>query len=289
METEDDSGAYPRKLIRQASGQTEKNCYCTDNVGKSVGDLRLGCGCLVHYQCLVKYIRVKLEDKNALLNSFGKQKENGIVCPYALADECNNGERYYMTTGDLNSLVSFGIDNHTSEYLKSEEVDKMRRWIEEHQSTSSAQLDSTMEMTGDGNNDKEDQPQRDSGDMLVDKFINATTKKCPNCSYRASHYHGHACHHISPGGGCPQCHHHYCYRCESSADMNLRERGANHLCKCGGWSNFCKPLKTCRDIRLHLVTQPYPHDKRCGCPLCPDVSYCVIVITTDCCMCVTSD
>jgi hypothetical protein len=34
-------------------------------------------------------------------------------------------------------------------------------------------------------------------------FIEQTTTKCPNCPWRVTHPRGHACHHIRPGGGCP--------------------------------------------------------------------------------------
>ena len=54
-------------------------------------------------------------------------------------------------------------------------------------------------------------------------LINATTKPCPHCQFRVSHYHGHACHHIQPGGGCPSCHKHFCYVClgKSREEKNL--------------------------------------------------------------------
>jgi hypothetical protein len=31
------------------------------------------------------------------------------------------------------------------------------------------------------------------------------------------HYYGHECHHIRPDGGCPTCHHHFCYVCLGSS------------------------------------------------------------------------
>jgi len=55
-------------LLRQASGiGEEKNCFCSDAVGKGgAGDIRLGCKCLVHEGCLVTYIRFQLGDKASL-------------------------------------------------------------------------------------------------------------------------------------------------------------------------------------------------------------------------------
>jgi ankyrin repeat protein len=84
--------------------------------------------------------------------------------------------------------------------------------------------------------------------------------------HRASHFHGHACHHISPGGGCPNCGEPYCYRCLQSGKENVRLRGSQGACICGGWSNFCR----LNDIIENLVLRPYPHDMRCGCPICPE-------------------
>ena len=96
-------------------------------------------------------------------------------------------------------------------------------------------------------------------------LIEATTKACPTCGFRVSHYHGHACHHILPGspGGCPQCHTHFCYACLSTDER--------HYCAFVGmrtsWSSNCKAS----DIQKNLVkAQRFPYDKRCGCPICPD-------------------
>lgn len=44
------------------------------------------------------------------------------------------------------------------------------------------------------------------------RYIQHTSKLCPNvgCGNRISHFHGHACHHISPQtDGCPACHQHF--------------------------------------------------------------------------------
>ena len=41
-------------------------------------------------------------------------------------------------------------------------------------------------------------------------------KRCPGCGTGIIHYYGHECHHIKPDGGCPTCHHHFCYVCLGS-------------------------------------------------------------------------
>ena len=52
-----------------------------------------------------------------------------------------------------------------------------------------------------------------AGDTLTVQFVRATSKGCPRCGFRITHAHGHACHHIKPGTGCPNCGHHFCFAC----------------------------------------------------------------------------
>ena len=87
-------------------------------------------------------------------------------------------------------------------------------------------------------------------------FINITSKGCPHCGYRITHYHGHACHHIRPGSGCPNCGTHFCYSC-----LQLGHSGTD----CG-----CRLFCSNDAILEHLERDPYPHDSRCSCPICPD-------------------
>ena len=62
-------------------------------------------------------------------------------------------------------------------------------------------------------------------------------------------------------GGCPGCRRDFCYCCGSTTN--------DHTCSFSGrttWSSFCHN----DGIRANLVRDPYPHDRRCGCPICPD-------------------
>ena len=112
-----------------------------------------------------------------------------------------------------------------------------------------------------------------SGDKASMAFIDATAKKCPNCSFPTSHFLGHGCHHISPDtNGCMRCHTHYCYSCLATGADNAATRGVKQKCRCGerypainSWSWFCFSS----DTAAHLKLEPYPHDTRCGCPVCP--------------------
>jgi hypothetical protein len=100
---------------------------------------------------------------------------------------------------------------------------------------------------------------------LTDAVISATTKPCPNCGFQTSHYHGHSCHHIAPGTGCPQCHTHWCYSCGMAPPQGRRMPG------------YCSSTPRCRlncastSIADHLDrSSGWPVDQRCGCAICPD-------------------
>mmetsp|Transcript_73633 Transcript_73633/g.163654 ORF Transcript_73633/g.163654 Transcript_73633/m.163654 type:complete len:199 (-) Transcript_73633:431-1027(-) len=83
-------------------------------------------------------------------------------------------------------------------------------------------------------------------------------------SERISHYHGHHCHHISPEtDGCPRCHQHFCFVCLLPHGTPGNEE-RNPACPHG--SGYCHS----EGIEDHLVMEPFPHDRRCGCPICPD-------------------
>ena len=83
----------------------------------------------------------------------------------------------------------------------------------------------------------------------------ATSKKCPSCGFPQTHYHGHYCHHVREG--CYRCKVHFCYRCLCTAEENLRDRGYEGNCECGGWGASCEQ----DDLLQHLVEIPYPHDR----------------------------
>jgi hypothetical protein len=81
-----------------------------------------------------------------------------------------------------------------------------------------------------------------AGDAASEAYIRATSKPCPNCRTPISHFHGDACHHISPSNGCPCCHTHFCSVCSTTADENIRERGDSFKCRCLhsiSWSYMC--------------------------------------------------
>mmetsp|Transcript_4392 Transcript_4392/g.8155 ORF Transcript_4392/g.8155 Transcript_4392/m.8155 type:complete len:1152 (-) Transcript_4392:2470-5925(-) len=251
-------------MIRLASHNAEKEkmscCICDELVLHGVGHLRLGCRCLCHETCFVAYIRSKSRD------DWGRA--GGIACPYALgAEMCNfkgqNNEPYRITPNDLGQMVKLlgcadRLSSTAEEYITDslitlDEIEKFETWILEFRQEGKTLMD------GSGNDTI-----FTANDNATRTFINATTKACPICSLRATHYHGHSCHHIY--GGCEGCNEEYCYRCLSTATQNLKERNDRTCCPCGSWETFCNN----EDLCFFLVCKPYPHDSRCGCTICPD-------------------
>jgi hypothetical protein len=102
-------------------------------------------------------------------------------------------------------------------------------------------------------------------DTATAAFIQQTTRPCPGCGLRVTHYRGHACHHISPGRGCPQCATHWCFRCGAAAPT------PPHRCEapsCVGHL-FCDDTCTCPDCPVCKPGQPCTgaagcnNDRRC--------------------------
>jgi len=72
--------------------------------------------------------------------------------------------------------------------------------------------------------------------------LSASVKRCPGCGAGISHYRGHACHHIAPGRGCPECVRsgtvpaaHWCYCCRGPWPC------------AGGCPTFCDAACDCED------------------------------------------
>ena len=288
------SSLFPtaRSLSDGTREAKEYYCYCYDisdgdnNLNEVSKFVRLGCRCILHYHCLIKYIRYKLGDRLSM-------SLNGISCPYGIEcktfktlddDEVRGDDTkiYYITTKDLDNIVDYGINNpKLHQYLAKNgcdpithgEVNDLKDWIDE----------------------EKHKPVKKYSDEDYDLFIISTSKACPSCGYRSTHYHGHECHHISPSsrlsnrGGCPNCHVNYCYKCLSSENENLRDRGGKANCRCGFWTNFCSPLSSLEDIAKYVAINSggIPYDIRCGCVICSDCRYgrSCDFCSGDCCVC----
>ena len=85
------------------------------------------------------------------------------------------GERIAAVHIHVSTPTETGLGLYRSDPLAGEEVEKFRRWLIEKE-----QKDSETK----------------TGDDLQEsvKFIDETASPCPNCKYKASHFHGHMCH-----------------------------------------------------------------------------------------------
>jgi len=78
-------------------------------------------------------------------------------------------------------------------------------------------------------------------------LIGRTTKPCPFCAARTSHWRDHACHHIRPVTGCPSCKRHWCYGCGQAWAPGHRcfvGSACSALCDCRPCPD-CKPGVRC--------------------------------------------
>ena len=292
----------PIHLLRKASVDEVSGamCFCLDPVSTPEDGVRLRCRCILHEHCMVAYVRSKLEDRTSV-------SDRGIPCPYACGnhvwiDDVDALSRIH-TVRSSRFLLSYGM-----EPLTPSEAAKFRLWVisasfardelvccpvcntphwvdrgdvDEPEGgslgggrgvrvicsntscrkrfCSSCQVEWHVGMTC-----VDYQRQRADAQYTSD-LIHGSAKNCPNCQSPVTHYHGHACHHIR---GCPGCGTHFCYRCLSTEEQNIRGRGERSRCLCeeGRWATYCID----DDILTYLALDPVPHDTRCGCPICPD-------------------
>ena len=106
----------------------------------------------------------------------------------------------------------------------------------------------------------------------TDAYIDATGRRCPSCDVPITKWHGHCCHHISPQtNGCPNCHQHFCYVClRKHGRPSPRGRSSEFHNECVHTRTSCHTTRHAHRMRPHISMSPYPHDVRCGCPICPD-------------------
>ena len=213
-----------------------KNVECTiclfphDSAGQET--VQIECGCCFHEECLIGYIRSTLTDRTMI-------KEDGIKCPFSNEHVRISAKKIQQfLRPDGLTLEPHAKFNETLN-LSDEELEKLNEYQERA-------IFKKVEIVSRGN------------------MIDGTSKPCPKCSILISHYHGHACHHMT----CPNCDEDYCWRCGSTAEENLRDRQNRASCKCPGnfWSTFCSNEHILENIVLNEFG--YPIDKRCGCPIC---------------------
>jgi rubrerythrin len=193
----------------------------------------------------------------------------GIICPYARADQCQAvGKETFISLADMEELVTKQSPQKDEtpkelpeEALLPSEIARLKRWIQEEQGDTPTEPSPTASIASRANSEAkkkaEEKRKQIESDLMTDEMIASTTKACPSCQFRVTHWHGHSCHHIQPSGGCPKCKVPFCYKCLQSGPVSQRARGAANKCLCGGWSNFCATS----DVPNNLALTPYPYDK----------------------------
>ena len=177
-------------------------------------DIRLGCSCLFHYHCLVRFIKMELGDKEALIrNSDG----GGIICPNYVAGVCSychsfdaeeKGGKYYLNPKDLQYLkehrerklmsaemceqFTSAMGEDEMPLLTDDEISKLKIWLSEAGSRCSMGEVERGEWASESGVAVETCEEMATSDSLLALII-ATSKKCPNssCGNRETHFHGH--------------------------------------------------------------------------------------------------
>jgi len=259
-------------------------CYNYDDGDNEIGStskfVRLGCQCIIHYECLIQYINHRLLDRTCGISN------NGINCPYmkecksfqTLDQDICESSFYNISFDDIENIITYGLshDPELKKYLEEcnltiERINEIKLWLI-----------------------PEPDPVPDPEYVL---YILSTTKGCPNpnCGHRITHYHGHCSHDIGNygrghgRGGCPNCHVCFCFKCLSTEVENQQDRGHRSRCKCGYWSSFCYEITSLEDISKYISINDggIPYDTRCGCVMCSDCRFnrpCQDC-SGDCCVC----
>lgn len=208
--------------------------------------VRLGCGCLIECHALTDFLSAKMRLKSN--SNLAVEKficPHGDCCQFSWGFGRNQTDKYTLTAVDIDAL------------MKCRSKHQIKGFREE-----ALQLRVLLPSSISNTRSSEQSTNIDESNFIA--LFEATSKACPSCSFRQTHYHGHHCHHVKEG--CYKCKMHFCYRCLSTRDENIRKRGSESKCLCGNWSSFCDTT----DLMTNLQLTPYPHDKRCGCPICPE-------------------
>mmetsp|Transcript_36824 Transcript_36824/g.84844 ORF Transcript_36824/g.84844 Transcript_36824/m.84844 type:complete len:454 (-) Transcript_36824:11-1372(-) len=234
-----------------------------------------GCGHHICVRCAVTYVRV------ALGNAAEEVHAQGLHCPLNAIENC--GALITPDTARVLLRASLLHAQQTSSFagpLAEAELDRFDRFVVEAtlpygEKVHCPRCETVSLLQGETSHRQEVQcpycahrwnhSQRYGKDAATEKIIDGSSKPCPNCGLQITHYHGHGCHHIAPGnpGGCPRCHQHFCYVC-------LRKHGAPGVRRfhrrCTHTTSYCRSDR----VQEHISLTPFPHDTRCGCPICPD-------------------
>jgi len=176
-------------------------------------------------RCAVQYVRT------ALGNAAEEVSSEGIRCPMHSVSGCEA----IITADCVRALlhISERATPATGSFqgpLSTDEVNNMDRYVVEaaftyEQKTHCPRCERLAVINPVGENGRNAQVRcpycqyswntlaDNAEDAATARVIAGTSKQCPNCGLSITHYHGHGCHHISPGTGCPRCKQHFCYVC----------------------------------------------------------------------------
>lgn len=198
--------------FRQVIDESKGNCgICGDSIQKTIGHLELECGCVTHYACFVEYIKSK--------SSLEIGRYNGVLCPYFVTGECKYIGEYFFNTSYFHFLVEYYDENFTPEQssndamstrFTSDDCERICSWV--NTDTSGADVNTGRQLN---------------------PYVEVTTKACPKCTTRISHFAGHGCHHVMVSAN---------YR--SHNKINLSSRAVLHVTSTGAISVAAPNRKT---------------------------------------------
>ena len=197
-----------------------QECFCANYV--SDGDLILECGCIIHLPCIVKYIRLKLKDR-ALIKR-GVPCPYGSECDYYKADKYGFASSNFFVTAEFvsnlshycNRLIAVSEDDAINKSAANSSPYYYKNFVGDRENISLSVIEVNNFILWSTQSERPDSKEdvtltlsssSESIESNVDsiEFVMATTKACPSCNMRLSHFHGHACHHISPATKCTRC------------------------------------------------------------------------------------
>ena len=288
----------PRPPAASGDGAFVLPCMiCRERTAVDTSVIRLSCGCSAHLSCIAQYVQNKITDRFSV-SQHGIACPNGLEClrsrelmslPDLRRIAALSGSEPRATTTlsheQVSDLEALMVAREHLEALRTltgnarigqDEVQSLMRLGEAR-----CRGFATLLTAGDGGGEGAavrgtTRLTRAVGAIRRrlltaprfaghDQYAVETSKACPHCGARGTHYHGHQCHNIH---ACPVCQQAYCFKCASAAAAQPRP------CLCGGHT-FCEPIRSTADAHQHLSYSMggVPFDRRCQCVVCPQCRF----------------
>lgn len=205
---------------------------CDDTI--SINDfIILRCGCCIHYKCLFRELHERASRISLTVHDGIKCINNNITRSGGIRNALNsvNPCRGYQMGEPIRN--EDGSPNISDINITPADIREIIDLLNDTLAVTDYMVNGTDVREIPNRLDDLLHPQSYEADEAVNgEYITLTTKPCPNCGYRVERSHGHECHHISPGGGCPRCQTHFCFVCFSTYAQNAAAGRANHECLC---------------------------------------------------------